>query len=142
MVFKDFLERVSQKRSFRKQIKLQEKEGEFEARASRLEKEAELSTSVGKKRARIRKARKKIFEGSATFKTIKGFRKVGQQLGKAGKAARKFKPKVSGLGVASENLFFREAPSQRRRSRKKRKRRAEREIEDDLFEDLGTDRFF
>ena len=140
MVFKDFFERLSEKRSFKKQLKLKEREGEMESKAFRLEREAELSTSVGKKRARIRKARREIFEGSPTFRTIEGFKSVGRQLQKTGKAARKFKPKVRRFGVSNEDLFFGGGASAQPRRRKGKRRRQE--TENDLFGDLGTDRFF
>lgn len=145
MTFKDFLEGVSRTRSFRRQLKLKEKEGQLESRAFRAEKEAELATSVGKKRKRIKEAKRKAFEETGTFRAIEGFKAAGRSAAETGKKISKFKPKTKGLGVSSENLFFGGdmRPSPRRDKKKRRRKEARRrDVSDDMFSDIGTDRFF
>lgn len=135
MVFKDFFQRIGEKRSFQRQIKAKQKVEELESRAFRFEREAELKTDIGKKKERIRKAKKKIFEQSPAFTAIAGFKQVGRGLSKTGKAARGLN--LSGFGVAQEDVFM--GGTQQSRRKKKRSRQ---ETEEDLFGDLGTDRFF
>ena len=138
MAIKDFFENISRKRSFKRQIQLKQKEGEMESKAFRMEQEAELATSVGKKKKRIREARRKIFEESPAFIAIESFKKTRRGIKKASKSLRNLD--VSGFGVAREDMFF-GSSKPTRRSRKK-SRKTSRSTEDDTFGDLGTDSFF
>lgn len=138
MVLKDFFKRISENRSFQRQLKFKKKAEELEVKAFRFEREAELKTDVGKKQERIRKAKREIFESSPAFKAIEGFKQAGKQLRKAGAQLGK-KSRGGGLafGAAQEDLFFGGAPQPRRKKKISRQ-----ESEDDIFGDLGTDRFF
>lgn len=137
MVFGDLF-KSRQEKSFQRQLKQKEQLGLLEARQGTLEREAEQAKEIGTRRAAIKKAKKEIFEESSLFKAGQAFRKVGQSLGKAGKAARKVKLKPRGVGVAQEDIFFGSGEQPRRKG----KRRSRQDIEDDMFGELGTDRFF
>ncbi|KKN22699.1 hypothetical protein LCGC14_0912530 [marine sediment metagenome] len=144
MGFRDFLGKFAEtrrSRSFQKQLKLKEKEEAFESKAFGLEQEAELRTSVGKKRKRIKEARRKIFEESSFGRISTGLIGAGKQIEKAARFTRKAarKAKFGGFGSAQEDLFFGGETKPQRRSRKRR--RNKQQTENDLFGDIGDFRF-
>ena len=116
----------------------------------RIEREgtARLIRKEKKERGRIARAKRAEFEETPFYKTYAGFKKVKKQFKQTGAKVRKKAGGYgdTGFGITQEDLSFGlERPRKRKKTikRQKRQKRIRRQRPDDeMYGDLGTDRYW